>query len=261
MKKVYILFSVLLFSTTVFAQLNYTLRVTKLYAEGDACDGELFGVCTAQPQDPVIKIWANDDDGHDNEYCWTFNNDPCMAFATWCDIPDQTILNIVNTTATTIFIEMEGFESDVLGTMTCDVASGDDNHIERALVAFIPLSSVQVGTPYTNIVGLGSVYLAEIEVTKVDITSTGSLQQVLSAEIFPSPGFGPFTLKTDLIENSQVSVCVINQLGQVVEDFGKQTWFAGANEFRFDLANQPNGIYYIRLQDDKGTFTRRLVKM
>jgi hypothetical protein len=233
-----------------------------LYAEGDDCDGDVLGICTAAPQDPAIHIWAYDDASNASDYCFLFDNDAAMEYAMWNDIPDYTILQVNGTNATTLFMDMEAFESDATGTMTCtyDGGGSDDNFIGQTLVSFIGLSGVSTSTPYTAIVGLSSTYQAEIEVTKQNLAATGD-QAVASLEVYPNPGEGLFRITLDAMRDIDAGIVVMDQLGQVVRTIQPASYVQGLNSFDLDLTDLPAGVYVIRVSGSQADFQRRLIKM
>ncbi len=249
-------------STTSFAQFNYTVKITKLYAEADDCDGDIAGICTSAPQDPVFEIWAFDNLGNSGTNCFIFDNDPAMDFAIWNDITDYTILSVNNTTASTFFLAMRGWEADGLGTIQCTYDSGgDDNFVDSTLANFTSLGAVSTSTPYTAIASLGNFYKAEFEITKQNVASVDNLTKIIGFEVYPNPGFGSYTIRIDANEQVRGSVTIRNQLGQTVKQLSGQVLQKGGNTLNLDIVDQPNGVYFVEVAGEGGVITKRIVKI
>jgi hypothetical protein len=74
-----------------------------------------------------------------------------------------------------------------------------------------------------------------------------SKNQVLGLNVFPNPAKNTSTLYYTLPASEEVTMEVINPLGQKINTFsiGKQS--AGKQEYQFNLESLSNGVYYIRL--------------
>ena len=73
-------------------------------------------------------------------------------------------------------------------------------------------------------------------------------------KIYPSPSKG--LLNIDLINEIEVNVVEIyNVTGQLVAKFDNH--FNTSNNF--DLSNQSNGIYFVRINTEKGVFSKSFV--
>ena len=73
--------------------------------------------------------------------------------------------------------------------------------------------------------------------------------ETFSLEVYPNPNHGTFTLKL----NQFAKVTIINALGNTVytqEMIGKQT---------IDLANQAEGVYFVKVQTENETIVRKMV--
>ena len=69
---------------------------------------------------------------------------------------------------------------------------------------------------------------------------------------YPNPSTG--ILNIELAENVNSTVSIINILGEVVYSQTKNT-----KTFTFDLANQPNGIYFVRVTTGNNVSTKRVL--
>lgn len=98
----------------------------------------------------------------------------------------------------------------------------------------------------------------EIEVIVEGVTSTADLDIVSSFAISPNPTNGQFLLDVSLSQTSDLSVTVYNILGQNV--FTNS--YRGNEIFdRLDLSGHPSGTYYVRLYNETGQLTKKLIKV
>jgi len=74
-------------------------------------------------------------------------------------------------------------------------------------------------------------------------------KEIENLEIYPNPATGIFTIHSE--GNKIKEIKVTNILGQEIITTTSQT---------INLINQPNGIYFVRVQTEKGITTRKLVK-
>ena len=76
--------------------------------------------------------------------------------------------------------------------------------------------------------------------------------------IYPNPNDGNFNLKFELPRKGKTSVRVINNKGEIVleRNLGKAE---GVNEESIELSDQPAGIYYLQILQDKSAITKKVV--
>jgi hypothetical protein len=121
---------------------------------------------------------------------------------------------------------------------------------------------------YTITSGGINVYTKSTAFTTEDIAlwKTGSgvgineLNSLISnISIYPSPAKNAAALSLDLIQNENVTVNVINTVGQVVFTQNLNNLSAGNHVINFNAENWASGIYNVNILTTNGTTSRKLV--
>ncbi|WMJ73317.1 T9SS type A sorting domain-containing protein [Cytophagaceae bacterium ABcell3] len=124
---------------------------------------------------------------------------------------------------------------------------------EALAIGFI--STSRGGTPF-------STTLANIKIDHDNVTSISSLVEEESyIKVYPNPFEGTFNIKPSPDEGlSFFKVNVVNQVGALVKE---EDVPAFADEFSINLANEPSGIYYLKLISPEGKVykTVKLIKL
>lgn len=94
-----------------------------------------------------------------------------------------------------------------------------------------------------------NVFVAKVGEVPLAITENASLNTV---KIYPNPSTGKFIIKSSPVKINKMVVS--NLLGLPV-----YTSEAVGSDFEIDLSGQPDGIYLLKLQTEKGNSTERLV--
>lgn len=98
-----------------------------------------------------------------------------------------------------------------------------------------------------------------IGTTEIVGTDGDVYDPTLSFSVFPNPsvdGIFSFVLKEEKVDFLDVSV--FNALGQRVDGFFEKNSLVSSHPIR--LNGQPNGMYFLRVQTEKGTVTKTLIK-
>jgi len=250
----------LFFSLSINCQVNYTFSITEMMAEADDCDGDVAGICTLDPQDPVIRIWVYDDIGNTKDTCFIYDDNNNMEYGNWFDIPDINFLSVSNTSANVIYIDLEGFESDQTSN-SCTSDSGDDNILPQTNVKLIFLSGLPMGSSYMDIASLGGIYQVKFEILKETITS--DLQLIipdLEAVIHPNPMNDHGILSVNSKINTTSDVKIYSMTGIEI-DSRKFTINKGINQLSLDLSDYSNGIYLVNINyEEKSKMLKLMVK-
>jgi hypothetical protein len=98
-----------------------------------------------------------------------------------------------------------------------------------------------------------SAYATEI------LASANKLTQEIGAKVSPNPTNGITNIALDLNRASNVSVSLINAMGQVVNTFDFGTVNAGSNNLTVNLNDYQNGVYFFNVKTDEGTTTKRIL--
>lgn len=78
--------------------------------------------------------------------------------------------------------------------------------------------------------------------------------------IYPNPGNGIFTLTTDLINESNVRIEIVDVAGQLVGKRNELKFNANINSIEIDLSDLLNGIYFLKVQNDNYNQTFKVLK-
>lgn len=252
------------------SQINYTVKVTKLRALADDCDGEFvdpilgFTFCPFAPQDPVFQLWAKAE-GNSNEtfYCWAFDSDDNQAYGLWNDIQDVEIASETNIISDYITFEASGFESD-FAVVSCSeipligdafaLVNPDEAVFNRQVIDQIPFDNMQSGIPYTHTLSLGDVYFFEIEILFFDLAAVNEIQNNFSLTIVPNPSNGVFNIKLDKTIVSGFSAVVRDIMGRII--YAEETT---SNETQVDLSSQDAGVYFVSVDANNTSSTQKVV--
>ena len=82
---------------------------------------------------------------------------------------------------------------------------------------------------------------------------------ISNISIYPTPAKNAASLSLDLIQNENVTVNVINTVGQVVYSQNLNNLSAGNHVINFNAENWASGIYNINISTANGTTSRKLV--
>ena len=82
--------------------------------------------------------------------------------------------------------------------------------------------------------------------------------QIERLKIFPNPTVGLFNLTFDLPNNGNTTIQIFNNLGKLVfqNELGQ---FSGSYQEQIDLGLQPAGVYYVMIQQEDYTITKKVI--
>lgn len=252
MKKLLLIIALL--PATVFSQVSYTVTVERLKAKADPCDGGA-PFCLNAPQDPVFSIWTNDMEANEFTNCWTFDNDAAADYNLWIDIQNLEIASVASAVTTWISFDMEGFESDALGSVTCSSGGLDEAVFDRQFVLQLDLSTVPENTDHLVTLDLGSTYWAEVTVHWIDLTAGLSpLAHDFEYALVPNPTNGAF--KVNLLSQG------IDLFDLTVTDLSGRTILQQnglAHQAEIDLSDQEAGAYFVSVEVNGRIRTERIL--
>lgn len=83
-----------------------------------------------------------------------------------------------------------------------------------------------------------------------------------TAKLYPNPTRGLFILEYSSSTPEQLNYQLLTTLGQVVQN-SRLSYNSGQQQFRLDLSDQPDGVYYLQLtsEDQRFILTERIVKL
>ena len=82
---------------------------------------------------------------------------------------------------------------------------------------------------------------------------------VANVSVYPSPAKNAASLSLDLVQNENVSITVLNTVGEVVYNESLNNLSAGNHVVNFNTENWASGIYNINISTTNGTTNRKLV--
>jgi hypothetical protein len=96
----------------------------------------------------------------------------------------------------------------------------------------------------------------EMNAGALNIATPGLLITV--GEIFPNPNKGSFAINLDLIKPTDVTISVINYLGQQVYN-RKESLQNGNSKLMFNLTDLPEGIYNMMIISESQKITKKFI--
>lgn len=74
--------------------------------------------------------------------------------------------------------------------------------------------------------------------------------------VFPSPTSGSFTVEISKLNGDIVNVKVYNTIGDMI---AKSSDNKGSQQIKFNLSNQPGGIYFVEIQDNNHKIVKKII--
>lgn len=79
----------------------------------------------------------------------------------------------------------------------------------------------------------------------------------ISVELYPNPTSNETSVNISLVNSSDVTVTVLNNVGQIVHQ-SMVTLNAGSNKLNIDTKNLASGIYNVLVATENGSVTKKL---
>jgi trimeric autotransporter adhesin len=90
----------------------------------------------------------------------------------------------------------------------------------------------------------------------VGVSSVDQVSLEEGISIFPNPSNGQFTMKIDMNDAQVIDVELYNAIGQIVTT--KSINHTNSSVVNFDVSNQANGFYFVKVKTKNGTVTKRV---
>jgi len=111
----------------------------------------------------------------------------------------------------------------------------------------------------TEIIDMGAYEYGSLPVSIKEPVLTESLNKT-ELKIFPNPFYQTTTFKLEFKEKSKVTLLVYNQLGEKLKTIFEGKKEKGIYQLTWDSSDISSGIYFIKLQTDKGITTQKIIK-
>ena len=119
--------------------------------------------------------------------------------------------------------------------------------------------NVNVGTPFYNTTNADFEELKRPLERNNLVNGVQNLTEISTLTLYPSPVNGVLTVDFNLSENKDLSISVVNTLGQVQKTLPNQRYTEGVNKAQIVTADLANGIYFLTIRDDKATIVRKFM--
>lgn len=110
-----------------------------------------------------------------------------------------------------------------------------------------------LGWHVTTLLGQSYLLIDDVSVEAASsINTPSSIDELIS--IYPNPSTGKFIISNNLKKENNIRIEVTNVLGQTIREYN----FGKTSSGSFDLSNQPDGIYFVKIKSDGGMITKKI---
>ncbi len=106
--------------------------------------------------------------------------------------------------------------------------------------------------------GMTDTYCSGFEMNAGALNITTPDQMITAGEIFPNPNKGSFAINLDLSKPTEVTISVINYLGQQVYSLNESLQ-DGSSKLMFNLTDLPEGIYNMMIISESQKITKKFI--
>jgi len=93
---------------------------------------------------------------------------------------------------------------------------------------------------------------------KLGVTAADQMDFVSNINIFPNPAADNLFIEFNLFKKEKVQIKVLNAVGQQVKAIEKNKPIQGIHLMDLDISDLETGMYFIRLNSNSGTFTKKI---
>ena len=79
------------------------------------------------------------------------------------------------------------------------------------------------------------------------------------SQVYPNPSSGQVGINLKLDRSSEVSIVIMNVMGQQVQSLNSKAFEAGSHPFNFDVSDLDAGVYYLSVTSGEQQITRKFV--
>jgi hypothetical protein len=129
--------------------------------------------------------------------------------------------------------------------------SGSGNGVITANVTSNETNTVRIATITISVSGLAS---QTVTVTQAASTVGSDEHLLVDLQVYPNPTRGIFRLKAGKMKDQDIEVSVLDISGKKILSRN----CSGAEEYSFDISQEPKGYYFIRISSEKSSEIRRI---
>jgi hypothetical protein len=93
-----------------------------------------------------------------------------------------------------------------------------------------------------------------------DPSGSLSVEEAVSAVVYPNPTVGETAVRYNLMNNTDVTIEVRDMTGKTIQTVTKLNQASGMNELTFDTTDFASGVYYVTINTDNGSTTKKFIK-
>jgi hypothetical protein len=105
-------------------------------------------------------------------------------------------------------------------------------------------------------------YQTSTPYVRLNFDPSGSLseEEAVSAVVYPNPTVGETAVRYNLMNNTDVTIEVRDMTGKTIQTVTKLNQASGMNELTFDTTDFASGVYYVTINTDNGSTTKKFIK-
>lgn len=105
-------------------------------------------------------------------------------------------------------------------------------------------------------------YQTSTPYVRLNFDPSGSLseEEAVSAVVYPNPTVGETAVRYNLMSNTDVTIEVRDMTGKTIQTVTKLNQASGMNELTFDTTDFASGVYYVTINTDNGSTTKKFIK-
>jgi hypothetical protein len=105
-------------------------------------------------------------------------------------------------------------------------------------------------------------YQTSTPYVRLNFDPSGSLSEdeTVSAVVYPNPTVGETAVRYNLMNNSDVTIEVRDMTGKTIQTVTKLNQASGMNELTFDTTDFSSGVYYVTVNTENGSTTKKFIK-
>lgn len=194
------------------------------------------------------------EDGTKLFYSWTDN---LVSDAITCVLPE--IYAQAHNLTTNLSTPTRNFTSGTSLTASCIYYNASDIILDDAGTYTIPAVVVSGSDPDNT--AIGHIYVSGLSFTDADFVSVNNIEKNIAtiSSVYPNPSNGLTSVDVTLDKNANVSIDVVNMMGQIVysQNFGSKS--IGVNKLTINATDLTSGIYFVTVKAGNSSSTGKMI--